>query len=79
MENNEGYVYLLSMLNETGETVYKIGRAKDIDDRLKNYKFKKFLFAIKNNNYKDLENKLIKVLNSKYSLASGREYFLFNN
>jgi len=79
MEKNEGYIYLLKMLDDKGQSVYKIGRSKNIDDRMKNYKFKECIFTLKNDNYKDLENKLIRLLTLKYSIATGREYFYCTN
>ena len=75
---NRGYIYLLQLTNEKGSKVYKIGKAEDIESRLKGYKFKKILFSILINDYEEKERYLISLIKNKYSIASGREFFYAN-
>jgi hypothetical protein len=76
---NRGYIYLLQLTNEKGDKVYKIGKAEEIESRLKAYKFKKILFSILINDYEEKERYLITLIKNKYSIASGREFFYGND
>ena len=56
MEKNIGSIYLLQLCNEKNEKVYKIGKLKNIDLRLKNYTFKNILFNITVDDYEKKKN-----------------------
>lgn len=79
IDKNKGYIYLLQIRDENGNKVYKIGKSRILESRLKDYKFKIILFTIKTNNYNILENKLIELIKNKYKIVAGREYFYSNN
>ena len=75
---NRGYIYLLQLCDEKKQTVYKIGRAEEINSRLKAYNLKKIIFYVLINNYEEKERYLISIIKNKYSIASGREFFYAN-
>ena len=74
-KDNEGYIYLLQITDEKGNKVYKIGRTENLEKRMKNYKFKKILFTIITDDCKIKEAELILLIEQKYKIVSGREYF----
>jgi hypothetical protein len=77
---NSEYIYLIRIIDENYNKVYKIGRtSKDIFERLNAYKFKKILLFFECENSIKLENKLINILKNKYKLYCGYEYFLCDN
>lgn len=76
MEKNSEYVYLIRVIDENRNDVYKIGKTKrNIYERLSEYKFKSVLFVSECNNCSKLENEIILALKNKYKLHSGNEYF----
>jgi hypothetical protein len=80
MENtNKGYIYLLQLCDEKKKTVYKIGKAEEINSRLKAYNLKNVLFYIFINDYENIEKYLISIIKNKYEIATGREFFYCND
>ena len=76
---NRGYIYLLQLCDEKQEKVYKIGKSKQFDIRIKDYKFKNILLSISIDDYENIEKYLISLIKYKYLIATGREYFYCND
>jgi hypothetical protein len=76
---NRGYIYLLQLCDEKQEKVYKIGKSKQFDIRIKDYKFKNILLSIIIDDYENIEKYLISLIKYKYLIATGREYFYCND
>jgi len=74
-KDKQGFVYLLQINDEKGNKVYKFGKSNDIEQRMKNYKFKKILFTLISDDYSKLEVDLLLLIKNKYKIVSGREYF----
>lgn len=78
-KSNKGYIYLLQVRDENGNKVYKLGRTNNFEKRLKNYKFKIILFCIITNDCKKTEAELLLLMEQKYLIVAGREYFECND
>ena len=83
MNIEEGYVYVLynPMYEKYGE-IYKIGQAKNINDRLSSYSTyypeqSEIKYSINHPYYKDLE-KIVHLTLNEYRMNSNREFFKCN-
>jgi hypothetical protein len=80
MENtNKSYIYLLQLCDEKKQTVYKIGKTEEIKSHLKSYNLKNVLFYIFINDYENIERYLISIIKNKYTIATCRDFFYFND